>query len=386
MENIKSLFFDYASTTPVEAPVFEAMIPWFNLFFGNPSSRTHEYGWKAENAIKTSRETVAELIGAEPDNLIFTSGSTEGINFVLKGLVAASKIASPHVITCKTEHKAVLDVCKYLETKDVRVTYLSTNEHGIVDLNEFKNAICADTIVTCIMHTNNETGVVQPIEEIGKICQATSSLFMTDATQAVGKTPIDVNQLNVDLLVLSGHKFGGPKGVGCVYIKEKYPRIQLEPLIHGGGHEFGYRSGTLNVPAIVGIGKAAELAPDNMKRYSRLQQYKDVFEKNLISKGFIVNGSGATRISTISNFFVPGTDSEALIMKIRDNASIANGSACTSADIAPSHVLKAMGLSEDDCFASIRCSFSHTTSQKDLAILEKLLIQAKNHIHSFLEL
>lgn len=354
----KPIYLDYAATTPVDPRVVEEMLPWFTEQFGNAASRTHSYGWDAEKAVKKSREQIAYLIGARPEEIIFTSGATEAINLAIKGLFEANREQRDHIITVSTEHKAVLDTCKYLETKGASVTYLPVQKSGLISLSDLEEAISERTLLVSVMYANNETGVIQPIREIAEIAHQYGAYFMTDATQAVGKIPIDVVTDGIDLMSFSGHKLYGPKGVGALYVKSQYPKIKITPIIHGGGHERGMRSGTLNVPGIVGFGKACEIYKTEMMGESeRLEKLRDEMEEELCKiDGVSINGKDAPRIPNISNVKFEGIDGEALIMAIRDELSLANGSACTSAEILPSHVLMAMFDNEDIAYSSVRIS------------------------------
>ncbi|WNJ17165.1 cysteine desulfurase family protein [Pontibacter sp. G13] len=378
-------YFDYASTTPVDQRVLETMIPYFSGEFGNPSSRTHEFGRVAEEAVKKGRAQVASIIGAKPEEIIFTSGSTEAINLALKGVFESYKDKGNHIITVSTEHKAVLDTCKYLETKGAQITYLPVDENGLLSLENLQGAITSETILVSVMFANNETGVIQDIEEIIRITKEAGALFMTDATQAVGKVPLKVHELGIDLLTCSAHKFYGPKGIGALYVKRKYPKIQLTPIIHGGGHEKGFRSGTLNAPLIVGLGKACELANNEMEdEGKRLGKFRDQLEQELLSiDGCVIHSSGVERLPNISNMHFKDIDGEALIMAIRDRIAISNGSACTSAEILPSHVLMAMFEDEDLAYSAIRISLGRQTMSEEIEIVIRVLKEAVSRLKSF---
>jgi cysteine desulfurase len=379
------IYLDYAATSPVDERVLEEMIPWFTKQFGNAASRTHAYGWEAEDAVKKGREQIADLIGAKPEEIIFTSGATEGINFLLKGIAEANTEKGNHIITAKTEHKAVLDTCKFLESRGIEITYLDVDQRGLINLEELKNAFRPETLLVSIMYANNETGVIQPIKEIAKIAHSHGAYFMTDATQAVGKIPLNVVEEGVDLLIFSSHKLYGPKGVGAVYIKSQYPKIKISPLLHGGGHEKGYRSGTLNVPGIVGLGKACAIAMVEMKEESnRLESYRNRLESALLELGEVfINGNGTCRLPHIINVVFKGIDAEAYIMTVRDRLAIANGSACTSAEILPSHVLKAMHLTDEEVFSAIRVSLGRFTKEEELELIVKSFITALDNLKKF---
>lgn len=359
-------YLDNNSTTQIDKKVLEEMMPYLNEVYGNSASRTHKFGWDANDAVKLARERVSELINAKPDEIIFTSGSTEGINLIIKGIYDQYSETDNHIITVKTEHKAVLDVCAYLETKGADVTYLNVDEDGLIDLEELKQAITSKTTLISVMYANNETGVIQEIKEIGNIARRNNIFFMTDATQAVGKIPVDVVEDNIDLLTLSAHKIYGPKGVGAVYIKRQFPKIKITPLLHGGGHEKGYRSGTINVPGIVGLGKASEIAKNNLSEWENILKLRNQLEEKLCKiEGVNLNGDKSNRLPNTINISIEGVDAEALIIKIRNEFAIASGSACTSAEVLPSHVIMAMYNNKDKAYSSIRISLGkHTTKEE----------------------
>jgi cysteine desulfurase len=374
-EEKKPIYLDYNSTTPTDERVVEEMIPYFTQVYGNASSRTHAYGWEADEAVTTAKERVANLINAKAKEIIFTSGATEGLNLILKGIYEQNKDKGNHIITASTEHKAVLDVCEYLENYGVEVTYLPVDKEGLIDLEELQQAINDKTILISVMYANNETGVIQPISEIGAIAQEKGIPFMTDATQAVGKVPVNVDQDNIDILTLSGHKFYGPKGIGAMYVRQKYPRIRLTPQIHGGGHQRGFRSGTLNVPAIVGLGKAAELRQyEQTEEAERIEKIRNKIEEELLKiDGSKINGSIENRLPNTVNVSFEGVDAEALIMSVRDEIGVATGSACTSESLDPSHVLKAMGVKDEDGFSAIRISLGRLNTYNEVTnIIEPL--------------
>ena len=350
------VYMDNQATTPVDPRVLEAMLPFFTEKFGNAASRNHSFGWEAEQAVETAREQIAKLIGATAREIIFTSGATESNNLALKGIAEAYRERGNHIITQVTEHKAVLDTCKRLEQSGYRVTYLPVDTKGVIDLEDLRRAIDDKTILVTIMFANNEIGVIQPIAEIGKICRERNVLFHSDAVQAVGKVPIDVNALNIDTLSLSAHKLYGPKGVGALYVRRTNPRLKVEAQIDGGGHERGMRSGTLNVPGIVGLGKACEIARTEMpaeaeKLTSMRNRLKEKFESTL---EFVhVNGTMEHRLPGNLNMSFLHVDGESLMMGISDIA-VSSGSACTSAAIEPSYVLKALGIDDEVAHSSIR--------------------------------
>ena len=366
------LYLDNNSTTKIDKEILDEMLPFLNESYGNSASRTHKFGWDANDAVKLARERVAQLINAKSDEITFNSGSTEGINFIIKGIFEEYTEKGNHIITVNTEHKAVLDVCAFLETKGANVTYLKVNSEGLINLNELQEAITEKTILISVMYANNETGVLQDIKEIGKISRENKILFMTDATQAIGKIPVDVVEDNIDLLTLSAHKLYGPKGVGAVYIKRQFPKIKITPLLHGGGHEKGYRSGTINVPGIVGLGKASEIAHIKVLNYVNISQLRKKLEEDLCKiEGVTLNGHKQKRLPNTINISIKGIDAEALIIKIRDKFAIASGSACTSAEVLPSHVIMAMHNNEEIAYSSVRISLGKNSRKKDTEELLK---------------
>ena len=369
------IYLDNNATTRLDPRVLAAMMPFLTDNFANAAS-THPFGVGAHEAVKTARQQVADLLHCEPHELVFTSGATEAINLANKGVFENySGNGSKHVVTVQTEHKAVLDVCGYLESRGFEVTYLPVQPDGLLDLETVKAAIRPDTMMVSVMLVNNETGVIQPIREIAGLAHAAGALFMTDATQALGKLPIDVDTLDVDLLAFSAHKFYGPKGVGGLFVRQRRPRrVKLEALLHGGGHERGLRSGTLNVPGIVGLGQAAELARLDMKTdATRLKSLRDDLETALLTlPGTRLNGpqAGENRLYNVTNVLFEGCDSDALIMGL-ENMAVSNGSACTAASIDPSHVLLAMGLSETEAFSCLRFSLGRFNSAAEIpAVVE----------------
>jgi cysteine desulfurase len=361
------VYLDYNATTPLDPRVLESMLPYFTEKFGNAASRTHAFGWIADEAVKTSRKQIAGLINCLDQEIVFTSGATEAINLAIKGVWENYQSKGKHIITVKTEHKAVLDTCRSLEKKGAIITYLSVDREGLIDPDELKKAITEQTILVAVMYVNNETGVIQPIKRIADIVHSAKSIFLCDATQAVGKINVDVEDDQIDLLCMSAHKFYGPKGVGALYIRRKDPRVTLFPQIDGGGHERGIRSGTLNVTGIVGLGKACELAKAEMWEDSaRISKLRTRLEQALceIPDAFI-NGSIKHRLYNTSNICFQRIKSESLINKI-PYIAVAMGSACTSAVPEPSHVLKAMGLSDEDSYSSIRFSLGKFTSEAEI--------------------
>lgn len=360
-ENI--IYLDNNATTPIDERVLEAMLPFLKENFANPSS-THVFGTTINEAVKSARTQVADLIGADEKEIIFTSGSTEAINIALKGIAEIYSDKGKHIITVSTEHKAVLDTCKFLENKGYEVTYLPVQNNGLIDLKELKNSLRSDTILVCVMFVNNETGVIQPLQEIASLTHEVGALFMTDATQAIGKIGINVAKNGIDILSLSGHKMYAPKGIGALYVRKG---IKLPAYTHGGGHENGLRSGTLNVPGIVALGKACEIAEQEMKQDAeRIASLRNELENELLKiPDTFVNGSTESRIHNVSNICFKGFDANVLIGRMK-NVAVSNGSACTAAIIEPSHVLIAMGLTDDDAFASIRFSLGKFNMKEEI--------------------
>lgn len=376
------IYLDYNATAPVDARVAETMLPYFTEHFGNAASASHPAGWRAEAAVANARLRVASLLSCEPNEIIFTSGSTESCNLAIKGVFAKYKSKGNHIIAISTEHKAVLDVCAALELKGAQVTYLPVSPDGMVDPDEVKNAITDKTILVCCMLANNETGVIHPIGEISKIAHERGTLVFCDATQAAGKINVNLPELGADLLCLSAHKFYGPKGVGALFVKRKKPRVVLEPQIDGGGHEKGLRSGTLNVPGIVGLGRACEIAAAEMwDNNTKISALRAKLEHNLLDiPGVRINGNTRYRLYNTANICFSGTKSGELIPKINHRICVSSGSACSSALAQPSHVLKAMGLNDEDSFSSIRFSLGKYTSEDE--INETIALIKKNIGHS----
>ena len=363
-----NIYLDYNSTTPVDKRVLECMLPFFTDKFGNAASKTHSYGWLAEEAVKNARRQVSDFLNCNESEIVFTSGATEAINLGIKGVAEAYSSKGKHIVTVLSEHKAVLDTCKHLEKQGYEITLLPVFKDGTIDLFTLGSSIRPDTILVCVMLANNETGVIQPINEIAEIAHKKGTLLFTDATQACGKIRTDVNELNADLLCLSAHKIYGPKGVGALYVRRKDPRVSLEPLIHGGGHERGFRSGTLNVPGIVGLGKACEIISlDN--RIEELRNHLEQSVSQQFNQNIIINGKNTSRIGNTSNITFP-FKAEKLIHHLKNKIAVATGSACTSAENTPSHVLMAMGLSKEKAESSIRFSLGKYTTQEEI---EKLL-------------
>ncbi len=370
------IYMDYHATTPVDPRVVEAMVPYFTQHFGNAASRNHPFGWEAEEAVDKARKQVADLIGANPKEIVFTSGATESDNLAIKGVAEMYREKGNHIITCVTEHKAVIDTCKHLEKEGYRVTYLPVQKDGLVNLAELRAAITDKTILIAIMTANNEIGVIQPIAEIGAIAKEKGILFFTDAVQAVGKIPFNVNDLKIDLAAISAHKLYGPKGVGALYVRRRNPRVLLSPQIDGGGHERGMRSGTLNVPGIVGFGTAAELCRLEMEADTkRLRGLRDRLNDRL-HKGLdeiYVNGSIERRLPHSLNISFAYVEGESLLMGINDVA-VSSGSACTSASLEPSYVLKALGAGDDLAHSSIRFGLGRWSTEEEVDYVADKLI------------
>lgn len=361
------IYLDNNATTPVDPRVLEAMIPYFTQAYGNASSN-HRGGVEANQAVKSAREKISKLIGAESHEVIFTSGATEAINIAIKGLMEYNQDKGNHIVTVSTEHPAVLDTCKYLESKGIEVTYLPVDQYGLVDLAKVEKAIRKDTVLVSAMLVNNETGVIQPIQEIAALAHQKGAYFMTDATQAVGKMPVNVREMDIDIMAFSAHKFYGPKGVGGLYLRSKRPfRVKLDSLIHGGGHERGVRSGTLNVPGIVGLGAAAELALQEMDLDKvRIGKLRDQLEMEFLTMpDTILNGHPNNRLYNVTNICFKGADADAIIAGL-ENIAVSNGSACSSTKVEPSHVLTEMGLSESEAYSSLRISLGRFTKHSDI--------------------
>jgi len=362
------IYLDHNATTPMDPRVLETMIPYFTENFGNAASRNHSFGWHAEEAVDYAREQIAQLIGADPKEIIFTSGATEGDNLGIKGVYEMYASKGNHIITCTTEHKAVLDTCKHLEKLGAEVTYLEVQPDGLIDLKALEAAMRPTTILVAIMYANNEIGVVQPVKEISAIAKKHGALFFTDAVQAVGKIPVDVNADGIDLMAFTAHKMYGPKGVGALYVRRKNPRVKVTAQLDGGGHERGMRSGTLNVPGIVGFGKACELARLEMASdTARISKLRDKLENALkqIDESY-VNGNPAHRLPHVSNISFKYVEGEGLMMGFNQDIALSSGSACTSASLEPSYVLKALGLGDDLAHSSLRFGLGRYTTEEQI--------------------
>ncbi|MBI2731535.1 MAG: IscS subfamily cysteine desulfurase [Sphingobacteriales bacterium] len=362
------IYLDNNATTPMDPRVLEAMIPYFTEKFGNAASRNHPFGWEGEEAVDYAREQVAKLIGADPKEIIFTSGATEGDNLAIKGVFEMYASKGNHIITATTEHKAVLDACKHIEKLGGEVTYLEVKPDGLIDLAQLEAAIKPTTILIAIMYANNEVGVIQPVKEISAIAKRHGVLFFTDGTQAVGKIPVDVNKDGIDLMAFSGHKMYGPKGVGAIYVRRKNPRVKVTAQMDGGGHERGMRSGTLNVPGIVGLGKACELCMLDMEADTkRISAMRDKLENALLKlEEAYVNGSKEHRLPHVSNISFKYVEGEGLMMGFNKNIAVSSGSACTSASLEPSYVLKALGLGDDLAHSSLRFGLGRFTTEDQI--------------------
>ena len=371
------IYLDYNATTPVDERVLAEMLPFFTEHFGNANSNTHPFGWYAQGAVEKARQQVANFIDAESSEIIFTSGATEAINMALKGVFEAYQSKGNHIITCKTEHKAVLDTCTFLEEKGATITYLSVDREGRIDLDELQESLTNKTILVAIMAANNETGVLQDLEKIAEITHQNDSIFFSDTTQMAGKLPIDVNEMGLDMCCISAHKLYGPKGVGALYVRRKNPRVSLIPLLHGGGHENNKRSGTLNVSGIVGLGKACEIAQnefwDNNMHISKVRGY---LEHQLLEiPNLTINGSTKYRLYNTSNLYFPKLkDGSSVFSHIKNQYAVSLGSACTSANSESSHVLMAMGLNKEESNNCVRFSFGKKNQKEEVEKLAELIL------------
>ncbi|MHA4742044.1 cysteine desulfurase family protein [Dyadobacter sp. MSC1_007] len=384
------VYLDNNATTPVDPRVLQEMLPYFSDKFGNAASRTHSYGWEAEEAVDIAREQVATLIGAHPQEIVFTSGATEAINLAIKGVFDNIDQQEKHIITVCTEHKAVLDTCKHIERLGGTVTYLPVNSNGLISLEDLENAITDHTVLISVMYANNETGVIQPIREIATIAKKHNILFLSDATQAVGKISVNVQTDGIDLLTLSAHKIYGPKGVGALYVRKKNPAVSLTAQIDGGGHERNMRSGTLNVPGIVGLGWACEIASADMVRENkRVIALRNAFEVELlVLQDVEINAEDARRLPHCTNISFGQVDGEKLIFEAGSDLAFSRSSACTSATLEPSYVLKAMGLSDERIHNSFRFSFGRFSTEEDVnhavLVISRIVKQhrhERNHGH-----
>lgn len=380
-ENLKSkgysfpLYFDYQSTTPMDSRVIDAMMPYFTDKFGNPHSRSHSFGWEAEEAVELARSQVAKVIGSDPKEIIFTSGATESNNLAIKGVANFYKSKKNHIITLSTEHKCVIDACRHLEEEGFEVTYMPVSSDGLVDLDLLEKSITDKTVLVSIMAVNNEIGVIQPLEEIGKITRKHGVFFHTDIAQAFGKIPIDVEKCNIDLASISGHKIYGPKGIGALYVRKR-PRVRIVPLINGGGQERGMRSGTLPTPMVVGLGVASEIAMNDMEAdRKKIESLYNHFVHSITSKvpDIYLNGSSKSRWKGNINLSFAYIEGESMIMAIKDIA-VSSGSACTSSSLEPSYVLKALGLDDEMAHTSIRFGIGRFTTEEEIDYAIELII------------
>ena len=380
----KLIYLDNNATTPTDPRVVEAMLPFFYENPGNAASRNHPFGWVAEEAVDYAREQIAQLIHADSKEIIFTSGATEGDNLAIKGVFEMYSRKGNHIITVKTEHKAVLDTCQHIEKMGGEVTYLGVNREGLIDLAELEAAIKPTTILVSVMWANNETGVIQPMKEIGDICARHGVLFMSDATQVVGKIPVNPREVGVHIMAFTAHKMYGPKGVGALYVSRKNPRVKVTAQMDGGGHERGMRSGTLNVPGIVGFGKAAEIARLEMAQdAARLSALRDKLEQGLCKlEETYINGSCEHRMPHVTNISFKHVEGEGLMMTFNQNIAVSSGSACTSASLEPSYVLKALGLGDDLAHSSLRLSLGRFTTEDDVDYAIEKISKGVEHMRS----
>jgi cysteine desulfurase len=382
-KDTRRVYLDNNATTPTDPRVVEAMLPYFYQMPGNAASRNHPFGWEAEEAVDYAREQIAALINVDPKEIIFTSGATEADNLAIKGVFEMYGSKGNHIITVKTEHKAVLDTCKKLEKEGAEITYLDVKADGLIDLGELEAAIKSNTILVSVMWANNETGVIQPMKEIGEICARKGVLFFSDAVQAVGKIPVNPKETGVHLMAFTSHKMYGPKGVGALYVSRKSPRVKVTAQMDGGGHERGMRSGTLNVPGIVGFGKAAEIAKAEMGQdAARLSKMRDRLEaafKNSLEEVY-VNGNVNSRMPHVTNISFKHVEGEGLMMTFNQNIALSSGSACTSASLEPSYVLVALGLGDDLAHSSLRFSLGRFTSDEDIDYVVEKVSSGVNHM------
>ncbi len=376
------IFMDYHSTTPVDPRVLEAMLPYFTQKFGNAASKNHSFGWEAEEAVNKAREQVAQLISCHPKEVVFTSGATESDNLALKGVASMYREKGNHIITAVTEHKAILDTAKRLEKEGFKVTYLPVKPDGLIDLELLKSSITDQTILISIMMANNEIGVIQPIAEIGQIAKERGILFHTDAAQAVGKIPVNVEAMGIDLMSFSGHKMYGPKGIGGLYVRRKNPRVRLLPMMDGGGHERGMRSGTLNVPMIVGLGEACEISGKEMIQEGlRLTQMRKKLQDHIMGEldEVYLNGHPENRLPQNLNMSFAYVEGESLLMGLKEIA-LSSGSACTTATLEPSYVLRALGVGSDLAHSSLRFGLGRFTTDEEIEYVGKKVVEAVNRL------
>ncbi|MEA5555772.1 cysteine desulfurase family protein [Nodularia spumigena] len=382
--SIRPIYLDGHATTPVDERVLAAMIPYFTEHFGNPSSIGHVYGWEAEAAVKQAREILAAAINATPEEIVFTSGATEGNNLAIKGVAEAYFSQGQHIITVATEHSAVLDPCTYLKSLGFDITVLPVQPDGIIDLNELKKAFRPETILVSVMAANNEIGVLQPLAEIGEMCREKNIIFHTDAAQAIGKIPLDVQTMKVDLMSLTAHKVYGPKGIGALYVRRRNPRVQIAPQQHGGGHERGMRSGTLYTPQIVGFGKAVEiaLATQETENQRLIELRQRLWEQLSQLSGVHLNGHPTQRLAGNLNISVEGVDGAALLLGLQPVMAVSSGSACSSTSTAPSHVLTALGRSEKLAYAAVRFGIGRFNTAEEIDTVAQQVISTVQSLKS----
>lgn len=375
------IYMDHHATTPVDPRVLDSMIPFFTEVFGNAASIDHEFGHQAMQAVEEARRQISSTIGCTPEEIIFTSGATEADNLAILGVAQKYESKGKHIITCVTEHKAILDTCGYLEKNGWKITYLPVDQNGLVNPDDVKNAITSQTVLISIMTANNEIGVIAPIKEIGKIAHEAGVTFHTDATQAVGYIPMDVKVMNIDLLSFSGHKIYGPKGIGALYVRNRHPRIKLAEQMHGGGHERGMRSGTLNVPGIVGLGRALEICKEEMESATtHLSQMRDRLLNELLFniEGLQLNGHPKLRLPNNISAFIPGIESRTILLQLKNTVAISNGSACTTAEVTPSHVIVALGFNEERAYSSIRIGVGKQNTIEEVEFVINKLVELVN--------
>ncbi len=382
MSQHRLIYLDNNATTPCDPRVVDAMVPYFYEKHGNAASRSHQFGWEAEDAVDYAREQIAALLEVEDKEIIFTSGATESNNLALKGVFEMYARKGNHIITLETEHKAILDTCKHLEKAGAEITYLKVKEDGLVDLADLEAAIKPTTILVTVMWANNETGVIQPMREIAQICEKHGVLFHSDATQAVGKIPTHPREIGIHLMSFTAHKMYGPKGVGGLYVSRKNPRVKVTAQMDGGGHERGMRSGTLNVPGIVGFGKAAEIAKNEMQQDAeRISRLRDKLQNALMQlEETKINGNVDSRMPHVTNISFKHVEGEGLMMTFNQHVAVSSGSACTSASLEPSYVLVAMGLGDDLAHSSIRFSLGRFTTEEDVDFAVKVVAEGVNHM------
>ena len=383
MNIINNIYLDYQATTPVDKRVIDKMIPYFGEIYGNPHSRNHSFGWEAEQAVEVARENVANIIGANPKEIIFTSGATESNNLAIKGLADFYGDKKNHIITCVTEHKCVLESCRLLSEKGFEVTYLQVNKDGLIDIKDLESKINDKTLLVSIMGVHNEIGVIQPLKEIGEICRKNSVFFHTDCAQAIGKINVDVNEMNIDLLSISGHKIYAPKGVGALYVRRK-PRVRISAMMSGGGQERGMRSGTLSPALCVGLGEACRICAEEIDEESkRITKLKNIFLEGIHGEcaDIFINGSETNRVPGNINLSFAYVEGESLMMGIK-NLAVSSGSACTSASLEPSYVLKALGVSEELAHTSLRIGIGRYTSEKDIRDAVKVIVNEVKRLRS----